>query len=139
MLVTLLIILFTNFFTNGWEKLSNVSIRVVYDQWMEMEIDKLEFSDEVLALDGQEITLEGYIIPLEAKNVEMYFVLSQYPFQSCFFCGAAGPETVAEIYSLEDVRFTSGRVKVTGKLEINLDDPLHLPYKIKSAEVVYLP
>ena len=120
---------------SGWNLLSQVEIVRGYDEFMGTEIEKPKFSDFLLAQEGKEITLEGFIIPLEQSGDQNYFILSRFPFQSCFFCGAAGPETVAEVFPEKGIRYTDERIKVKGTLRLNKDNPLQLFYTLKGCTV----
>lgn len=120
---------------DGWNLLSSVEIVSGYDEFMGGEIDKPIFSYELLAREGKEMSLEGFIIPIEQGSEQDYFVLSRYPYQSCFFCGAAGPETVVEVYAKGEFRFTDDRVRVTGMMRLNKDNPLHLFYILENCKV----
>ncbi|GAB4240918.1 MAG: hypothetical protein Tsb0034_17660 [Ekhidna sp.] len=122
----------------GWELLSTVEIVKGYDDFMGTEIDAPKFSDLLYEAQGKTITLEGFIIPMQQEGDQDYFVLSRFPYQSCFFCGAAGPETVVEVYSERGFRFTDEQVRVTGKLRLNEDNPLHLFYILENCEVTKL-
>ena len=102
---------------------------------MGAEVDRPNFSSQLIMQEGNMITLEGFIIPLEQGGNQDYFVLSRFPFQSCFFCGGAGPETVVEVYVDGAFRFTDERVRVTGKLRLNKDNPLHLFYILEDCFV----
>lgn len=121
--------------SSGWELLSTVTITTGYDDFMGAEIEKPVFSDELNEAVGTSLTLEGFIIPLQQDVEQDYFVLSRFPYQSCFFCGAAGPETVVEVYSERSFKHTDERVRVTGKLRLNDDNPLHLFYILEESEV----
>lgn len=121
---------------NPWKTLSKVTIEKRFDEVMNFEIDYPTFSKEVLALDGKEITLKGWMIPLDELRGENYFVLSALPFANCFFCGGAGPETVVEVFTTEDYDFTEDRIKVKGKLRLNADDPTQLMYVMSGAELI---
>jgi hypothetical protein len=46
---------------------------------------------------------------------------------------------VVEVYSDREVRFTDEKVRVTGMLELNEDDPLHLFFLIRNCTVVAIP
>lgn len=120
---------------SGWELLSTVEIVKGYDSFMGAEIDQPKFSEQLILREGKEITLEGFIIPLEQEENQKYFVLSRFPYQSCFFCGAAGPETVVEVYSERTFRITDERVRVEGKLKLNDDNPLHLFFILENSKV----
>ena len=134
MLTIFLSLLFTPQLS-GWELLSSVEIVMGYDDFMGAEVEQPKFSEQLKLREGKELTLEGFIIPLQQEADQDYFVLSRFPYQSCFFCGAAGPETVVEVYSDREFRYTDERVRVTGKLRLNDDNPLHLFYILEDCEV----
>ena len=119
-----------------WKVLSKVQIEKRFDELLNYEIDFPTFSDEVKALNGKEIVLEGWIIPFDELRGENYFVLSALPFANCFFCGGAGPETVLEVFSEKNIKFTEKRIKVKGILNINADDPMKLMYILQKAELI---
>lgn len=123
---------------SGWELLSTVSVEKGYDNFMGAEIDRPSFSEQLISKEGKSISLEGYIIPLQQDTDQDYFILSRFPYQSCFFCGAAGPETVVEVYADLAFRITDEKVRVKGKLRLNRDNPLHLFYILEDCEVVKL-
>jgi hypothetical protein len=102
-------------------------------------VDVPVFSPEIIALNGQEIRVTGYMVPLTVHNVGTDFlVLSAYPVRSCFFCGGAGPETVMEVYPKNgDKNYLMERISFTGRLELNADDPEHLIYLLKNAEISF--
>lgn len=120
---------------SGWELLSDVEIEKGYDEFMGTEVDQPKFSAYLLSQEGKELMLEGFIIPLEQEGASDYFILSRFPYQSCFFCGGAGPETVIEVYSDREVSYTEERVRVRGILELNKGNPLQLFYLIKDCAV----
>ncbi len=122
--------------TNSWKVLSKVKIEKRFDETLNFEIDYPTFSEDILALDGKPITMEGWIIPLDELRGENYFVLSALPFANCFFCGGAGPETVMEVFSKKEISFTEKKIKVRGTLSINADDPLQLMYILNDAELI---
>ncbi|MEO1256091.1 MAG: hypothetical protein AAFY41_14570 [Bacteroidota bacterium] len=136
--LTILFFFFSNVQLPGWFLLSTVEITVGYDDFMGAEIEKPKFSEQLILREGKELTLEGFIIPLQQEVAQEYFVLSRFPYQSCFFCGAAGPETVVEVYSDREFKYTDERVRVKGKLRLNRDNPLHLFYILEDCEVTKL-
>ncbi|KYG78677.1 hypothetical protein EV198_1376 [Roseivirga ehrenbergii] len=120
---------------NMWKTLSNVTVEKSFDEILSIDVEHYNFASQVKALNGKEISLEGWMIPLDELRGENYFVLSSLPFANCFFCGGAGPETVAEVFSKKEVKFTEKKVKVTGILTLNSDDPLRLMYILNDVEV----
>ncbi|WP_088124843.1 hypothetical protein [Roseivirga misakiensis] len=121
---------------NAWKTLAKVKIEKRFDETLNYEIDYPTFSKEVKALNGKEISLDGWMIPLDELRGKNYFVLSALPFANCFFCGGAGPETVVEVFLKKDLNFTEKRIKVKGKLSVNGDDPLKLMYILEEAEIM---
>ena len=134
----ILLFLFSPQEVSEWELLSTVDIVMGFDEFMGAEMEQPNFSSELKNREGTSVTLEGFVIPLQQTAEQDYFVLSRFPYQSCFFCGAAGPETVVEVYSDHQFRFTDERVRVKGRLRLNDDNPLHLFYILDDAEVVAL-
>lgn len=87
-------------------------------------------------LAGQEITIKGYIIPIEGYKSHKEFVFSAFPYSMCFFCGGAGPETVMEVFASEAVKYTDDPVTLKGKLELNNDDINRLIYALYDAVLI---
>lgn len=92
------------------------------------------FGPKVLALEGKEITIEGYVLPLDFQG--NYIVISANPFATCFFCGGAGPETVMEVYLKGKKKVKAKSVVVKGVLQLNKGDLEHLTYVLKDATVI---
>ena len=63
----------------------------------------------------------------------MEYALSAFPFSSCFFCGAAGPESVLELDLKHQQEYLTDEViTFKGVLELN-SDPLKFPLTLKYA------
>ncbi len=123
------------FSQNLWRELSKVEYEKRYNEEFAANINYPIFSEDITKLEGTKVTVSGYVIPLEVG--EDYFVLSAFPFASCFFCGAAGPETVIEIYSAKPFRVTSDqRIILNGTLELNRSDLNHLMFKLRDAVLI---
>lgn len=91
----------------------------------------------IRAYEGKAFTLKGHYLPfdLEDKNT---IIVSKYPYSACFFCGGAGPESVAEIhFKTRPPRFKADQViTVTGILTLNEKDITHMNFILRDAEVV---
>lgn len=103
---------------------------------MGFKVDVPVFSEAVKEMEGETITVRGYIIPKEGYKSHKEFIFSAYPYNMCFFCGGAGPETVMEVYAAEPVEYTAEPITLRGKLELNSDDINRLIYAIREAEQV---
>ena len=121
---------------NLWKTLSKITYKKEYDEFLGFKIDKPVFADDIKALEKTEVTVKGYIIPVEGYKSHNEFIFSAYPYNMCFFCGGAGPETVMEVESLEAVEYTAEQVILKGKLVLNPDDINRLMYLLVEARQV---
>ncbi|MEQ9303166.1 MAG: hypothetical protein RJQ14_04560, partial [Marinoscillum sp.] len=103
------------------------------DEYGEIFVPK--FGPDIKSLEGKEIELSGYIIPFEGMFEPDHVIVSSVPVASCFFCGGAGPESVAEIYLSESVKYTAKKVTFRGKLVLNDTDVDQLMYILKDAKM----
>lgn len=117
----------------NWKTLSGLEYEKSKDEYGEIFVPK--FGPEIKQLEGKEITLSGYIIPFEGMFEPDHLIVSSVPVASCFFCGGAGPESVAEIYLSEPVKYTAKKVTFTGKLTLNDSDVDQLMYILKEAKI----
>jgi len=119
-----------------WKTLSKITYKKKYDELMGFKIDIPVFSDQIKKLDGKEVTVKGYIIPVEGYKSHKEFILSAFPYNMCFFCGGAGPETVMEVEAIEGVEYSAEQVLLKGKLALNDDDINRLMYLLTDAVLV---
>ena len=84
--------------------------------------------------DGEEVTISGYIIPMDIDNNS--YALSMSPFSSCFFCGNAGPNTVIELrFKEKQSKFLVDQfLMIKGTFILNKNNPNALFFKILNAE-----
>ena len=123
---------------NLWKTLSKITFRKEYDEMLGFKIDVPVFSEDILKLEGKEVTVRGYIIPVEGYQQQGYFVFSAYPYNLCYFCGGAGPETVMEVFTKEGttVKYTAKPITIKGKLVLNSKDVNKLMYLLEDAVLV---
>ena len=121
---------------NVWKTLSRITYRKEYDELMGFKIDKPVFSQQVKDLSDQEVTIKGYVIPVEGYKSHTEFIFSAFPYNMCFFCGGAGPETVMEVLSNEPIKYSAEQITIKGKLQLNADDINRLMYQLVEATQV---
>ena len=121
---------------NMWKTLAKITYKKEYDEFLGFKIDKPVFSKEIVELEGKEVTIKGYIIPVEGYKSHTEFIFSAFPYNMCFFCGGAGPETVMEVLSSEAVKYTTESVTLSGTLVLNADDINSLMYKLEGARLI---
>lgn len=120
--------------------LSDVKVRYTWSMKLGAYITRARFGDEIRQMDGKEVTLKGFF--LAADLTGNLFVLSHNPMATCFFCAAAGIETVVEMEPHPDhLRLfkrlrTDDLIEVKGILHLNEDDYTHLVYILKNVELV---
>ncbi len=81
-----------------WYQLSEVRYIRGLDIRTGYLVDRPRFSKKIKSLDGKQVEITGYILPIDAEGTT--YVLSRNPYASCFFCGGGGLESVM------DIRFT---------------------------------
>ena len=119
-----------------WYKLSKITFKKVFDDFMGFKVDVPVFSESIKKWDGKEIEIRGYIVPSQGYEGQTEFFLSAYPYNMCFFCGGAGPETIMEVYTKEEIDYTAEAVIVKGILRLNDSDINRLIYAIEDVELV---
>ena len=90
----------------------------------------------IRAYEGKPFTLKGHYLPMDLDN-DNAVVLSKNPYSACFFCGGAGPESVAEVvFGGKRPRLKADQViTVTGVLKLNDKDLNHLNFIIEQAHL----
>lgn len=93
------------------------------------------FSPELEKLNGQEVILTGYVIPLDVENNT--YALSKTPFSNCFFCGKAGIETVVGLkFKNRQSKFLVDQfIVVKGVLRLNKHPKGDFIYYLENAEL----
>ncbi|MBK8349489.1 MAG: DUF3299 domain-containing protein [Saprospiraceae bacterium] len=121
---------------NVWKTLGKISYKKEYDELMGFKIDKPVFSESVRSMENKEVTIKGYIIPVEGYKSHKEFIFSAFPYSMCFFCGGAGPETVMEVEASEGVKYAADAIVLKGTLKLNDKDINRLMYKLVNAKIV---
>jgi hypothetical protein len=116
---------------NFWQVLAEVSFKKEIKGGYEVEVP--QFSKYLKTWNGKKVKLKGYVIPVGEVGDASKFMFSSLPFNVCYFCGAAGPETIMEIETTQKIKFTSQAIWMEGILQLNDKDPDHHIYILKSA------
>lgn len=118
-----------------WDQLKSLQFEESYDESTGGFYQKPKFGIAQKALEGKKVKITGYVLPMDAEL--NYYVVSAFPFASCFFCGGAGPESVMDL-KLKDqsLKFKNDeRVSFCGILRLNEGNVFELPYILNEAEV----
>jgi hypothetical protein len=121
-----------------WATLSLVTFDRQFNEDFGMEIEVPRVSPAVRALEGKEIEVNGYIIPLDGKREQSHVMLSAFPQSTCFFCGKAGPESAMQAFMKggKKLRYTDEKVTLKGILRVNEKDITSLLYTMEDAVLV---
>ena len=117
-----------------WRTLTDVDFKDVYIDELDAYYWKPTFGASVKALEGKEVYITGYVIPVDYD--EDFYVLSRYPFANCFFCGGAGPESVVDLrFKAKTRRYeTDERLTFKGKFALNANDVYQMNYILEGAQ-----
>ena len=141
LLFTGLLLLTTGLFSQSaaastWQDLAKVTYEKKYDELLGFKVDVPVFGEDIKAMAGKTIEISGYIVPVEGYKSHNEFVFSAYPYNMCFFCGGAGPETVMEVTATEPVKYSTSRITLRGTLTLNDSNINQLMYLLTDAELV---
>ena len=118
----------------NWFVLMDIEYKLKYFEMFDAEIYAPIFTKAVEALDGKEVVIEGFVIPLDDQG--NILSLSYNPYASCFFCGNASAASVISLYlkdkgqryKVDDYR------KFRGTFFLNHDNPDEFYYILRDAE-----
>ena len=117
-----------NVLTTANNKQDNVSWKTLAHAKLKMEQGKampegVAYGADVQKLDGQFITITGYMFPLDAAGNQAHFLLSAYP-PSCPYCVPGGPTELIEIKDSAPIKFTYDAVTLHGNFHLLQGDAL---------------
>ncbi|MEM6801172.1 MAG: DUF3299 domain-containing protein [Bacteroidota bacterium] len=119
---------------DAWEILADTQFEKKYFEEEEASFLAPSFGPLPKSYEGKSFTITGFMIPLDPVNDE--FILSKYPFASCFFCGGAGPESVLELTFAEGVQRDfqlDDYLTFKGKLVLNDIDIFRMNFILEEA------
>jgi hypothetical protein len=120
--------------------LDDIKMRYAYSLKYDAFFPSPKFGKEIKALEGTEITIAGFFLPVEVTGG--VYVVSYNPMDMCFFCTGAGVETVIEVYPKAgqlrhfDRLRTDDFIEVKGILRINTSQEKYLIYMMEEAEFI---
>lgn len=119
--------------TLTWKKLGQIKFVKKQHKSYGM-VDYPVISPEIKAKHNKKVVISGFIVPIDNVN----YAISKNVFASCFFCGKAGPETIAGL------KFREGKMKlrtdqyvtIVGTLKVNETDVDNWMYNLEDAVIV---
>lgn len=122
---------------DGWAAFAKTKFEAKYNDSAKEYFLYPNFPAELKALEGKEIDLEGYHLPIDVDG-NAYIILSKFPYSQCFFCGGAGPESISEVvFKTKQDRFEADQfIRVKGKLKLNTSDIDHGNFILEDAVLI---
>lgn len=119
-----------------WERLRDVQFKKKWYPEEGVVMLYPKFGPTVKALNGKAIRITGYVLPIDLESG--LYVVSEYPMAACFFCGAAGPESIMALKFRKLPRQfrTDERRTFSGTLRLNADTIYELNYILDGAELL---
>jgi hypothetical protein len=123
--------------TDTWNDFAKTKFEPKYHEKMGEYLFYPNFPAELKALEGKEITIQGFYVPFAPEDGE-YIIISKYPMSQCFFCGGGGPESIAEVnFAKSPGKFqVDDLITVKGKLKLNTDNVDHVNFILDQAVLV---
>lgn len=90
---------------------------ISYDPW---SYEPPELSDKLIALDGEQVVMEGYMSPPLKLGLD-WFMLTRVPVASCAFCSGAAdwtPDMILIYVNGEEYPYTYNPLRLEGELHI---------------------
>lgn len=92
-----------------------------------------EFTDRLLALDNQIITIQGYMFPLGQSEDQDFFLFGPFPL-SCPYHYHSPPKLIIEVFAPTPIPFDYDAINITGRLElVPKDDEYNVFYRLHDA------
>lgn len=82
---------------DGWAAFARVAFKSTFLKEYNEHFLVPHFDSSIRAREGKELIIRGHYMPFELPDNAL--IVSKYPYAACFFCGGAGPESVAEVTS----------------------------------------
>lgn len=122
---------------DSWNDFAKTKFEPKYHEKLGEYLFYPSFSAELKALEGKEITIQGFYVPFAPEDGE-YIIISKYPMSQCFFCGGGGPESIAEVnFAKNPGKFqVDDLITVKGKLKLNADNVDHVNFILDQAVLV---
>lgn len=93
-----------------------------------------EFSSELRKLDGQDVRVQGYMLPITAGETHDRFLLSMRP-PECPLCIALDPRYLIDVRAAAGIPQTEAVLVLAGRLELLHDSGSGLYYRLTGARL----
>jgi uncharacterized protein len=92
------------------------------------------FPPEIKLLEGTQVTVSGFILPLESNEKFKHFLLSKRT-PTCPFCPPGEPNEIIDVWLANPISYSENIITVKGTFELMNDREMGLFFKLKNAQV----
>jgi hypothetical protein len=103
-----------------WKQLS--ATQIAYQDKKSETLIIPQYSEKLMALNHQQVSIKGFMFPLEASNKQTHFLLSPYT-STCAFCLPAGANELIEVHPTDPTTVYGRSVTVKGQFELLTEQP----------------
>jgi hypothetical protein len=93
-----------------------------------------KFPDDVKAMEGKEITISGFMMPLEATEKFKHFLLSKST-PTCPFCPPGEANEIIDVVTDKAVTYNENLVTVTGTFTLINNQEMGMFFKMSKAKL----
>ena len=114
---------------NMWKTLGKCTVHLDKKKYLY----SIDYTPEVKAMEGKQITISGFMLPLEPTKEFAHFLLAKRT-PTCAFCPPGAPNEIVEIFTKKPLTWDEGLVVVTGKFGFTSNPELGLFFQLKDAD-----
>lgn len=113
-------------------KTTETEVCIADEEGFDYCLIKPGYSEDINQYNGKEVTLMGFMFPLEQSEKQKNFLIGPYPL-SCPFHYHIGPSQVVEVIADEPIKFSYDPVTVKGILKIRFNEETNMFYYLENA------
>lgn len=114
-----------------WAKLAQCPVH--YDD--KSALYSIKVAPEVKAMNGQTVTANGFVLPLDGRDKTRHFLLAKRT-PVCMFCPPGAPNEVIEVKSKQAIDWTDDLVSMRGRFTLVNNGEKAIFFAIEDAEKV---
>lgn len=95
-------------------------------------IIKPGYSEDIKKQDGKNVTLMGFMFPLQQSEKQKHFLIGPFPL-SCPFHYHIGPAQVVEVVAKKPVEFSYEPITLKGRLSLRFNEETGMFYYLEDA------
>jgi len=93
---------------------------------------RITYIPSVKAMDGKNVTISGFMLPLESQDKFSHFLLVKNA-PTCAFCPPGGPNEIVEVFSTKPMTWKENLITLSGTLILVNDGKKGVFFQMKDA------